>query len=330
MASGSKIAFQYLLPEGIICHPAFYLAFYGKLNFFLVNVVDSIQTAGHIIEPSSCSAVRGAVHCALPLIRYVKFVSAQRVALLAKGKLFKKLLFKLMRFERKYDVRRLNYHMKIVVQRHHWRVSEYMRYVLFCKGRHFYAHGQFSLAIQFWGQAALLQDQVSHAILADMLIGGRPGVPKDPIKAFEFASEGERMGCSHSMGVLAQCILIGIGCSPNIEFGEALARYSAERGNSPFGWHAYGLTFYYGFNKPRDYVKAAQCFQKAAAHEHAGSLNLLGYMHEKGIGVFRDYDKSRRCYEQAAKQGLDIAKKNLKNLIDWIWRQNDSGYRSDG
>jgi hypothetical protein len=327
MALSSRIYIQTRLPIWIVHHPAFSLTLSGdESNFFLVNVIECSTMARHIHEKSSHSALLGA----LLLICYVEFGSAQRIALLAKSQLFKLLVSKLMRFERKYDVWRLNYYMKIVVQRHHWRVSEYMRHVLFYKGRYFYAHGQFSLAIQFWGQAALLQDKVSHAILADMLIGGRPGVPKDPIKAFEFASKGERMGCPHSMGVLALCNLNGIGCSPNIEFGEALARYSVERGNSPFDWHVQGITFYSGLINQRDCAEAALCFQKAAAHEHAGSLNLLGVMHQKGLGVFRDYDKSRRCYEQAAKQGLDIAKKNLKNLIDWIWRQNDSGYRSDG
>lgn len=331
MALSSRTCIQNLLPIDIVCHPAFSLAFSGDaFNFFLVNIVECITMARHIIEPSSCCAVRDAVHGVLPLIRYVQFNSAQRIALLAKGELFKHLVSKLIGFGRNYNARRQNHHMKIVFQHHHWRVSEYMRHRFFVDGRRFYAQGQFCLAMQSWGQAAVMQDKVSHAIMADMLIDGRPGVPKDPNKAFEIASQGEIMNCVHSMGVLARCNLIGIGCSPNIEFGEALARYSAERGDSCFGWHAWGITFYSGLINQRDYAEAARCFKKAAAHDHAVSQTLLGYMHEKGIGVLRDYDKSLRYYERAATQRFDIAERNLGCLRRWISRMHDRGDRSDG
>lgn len=327
MASDSKISLQKFLPKGIERHPAFPLAFYGdEFNFFLVNVVYSITIARHIIEPSTHSAVRGA----LPLIHYVRFNSAQRIALLAKGELFKQLVSKLMGIGRKDNVGRTKYHMKVVFRHHHWQVSEYMRHRFFVDGRRLYAQGQFSRAIHSWKLAAVMQDKVSHAIVADMLIGGRPGVPKDPNKAFEIASIGEIMGCVHSMGVLARCNLDGIGCSRNIKFGEALARYSAERGDSCFGWHAWGITFYSGLINQRDYAEAARCFKKAAAHDHAVSQTLLGYMHEKGIGVLRDYDKSLRYYERAATQRFDIAERNLGCLRSLISRMHYRGDRSDG
>lgn len=326
-SSGSRFSFQDFLPPNIADHPAIPVEFSGQTpNLFLVFVIESIQTARHIDELSAHSAVRGA----LALIHYVKFISAQRIALLAKGELFKQLVSKLMGIGRKDNVGRTKYHMKIVFQHHHWQVSEYMRHRFFVDGRHLYAQGQFSRAIQSWKLAAVMQDKVSHAIVADMLIGGRPGVPKDPNKAFEIASIGEIMNCVHSMGVLARCNLIGIGCSLDIEFGEALARYSAERGDSCFGWHAWGITFYSGLINQRDYAEAARCFKKAAAHDHAVSQTLLGYMHEKGIGVLRDYDKSLSYYERAATQRFDIAERNLGCLRDLISRMHNRGDRSDG
>ena len=67
----------------------------------------------------------------------------------------------------------------------------------------------------------------------------------------------------------------------------------------------------------------------AAAHDHAVSHTLLGYMHEKGIGVLRDYDKSLRYYERAATQQFDIAERNLGCLRSLISRMHNRGDRSD-
>lgn len=314
---------KHLLPKPIVEHPAFDLA--TSESKYLVFVIFSITTVKHINELPFHSTVRGA----LPLIRHVDFVSAQRLVLLAKSELFKLLVSKLMQVERKLKVRRPNYHMNIMFQHHHWRVSECMRHRFFIDGRRLYAQGKFSLAAQRWGQAALMQDKVSHAIVADMLIEGRPGVPKDPKKAFEIATQGKIIKCVHSIGVLGRCYLMSIGCSPNIKLGDALACYSAEIGDSCFGWHASGLTFYLGLNKSIDYIEAERCFQEAAAHDHAGSLNILGYMYQNGLGVHHDYDEALRYYEQAAKQGFDVAIHNFKILSCDISRMHETANRSD-
>ncbi|MBR0279188.1 MAG: SEL1-like repeat protein, partial [Synergistaceae bacterium] len=53
----------------------------------------------------------------------------------------------------------------------------------------------------------------------------------------------------------------------------------------------------------KDYVKAAELLEKAAAKGHAKAQYNLGYMYEHGEGVKQDYAKARELYEKAAAQG---------------------------
>lgn len=327
MASDSKISLQKFLPKGIERHPAFPLAFYGdEFNFFLVNVVYSITIARHIIEPSTHSAVRGA----LPLIHYVRFNSAQRIALLAKGELFKQLVSKLMGFGRNDNTRRQNHHMKIIVQHHHWQSSVCMQNMLFSKGQHSYTQCQFRRAIQFFGQAILMGHEPAHAISANLLLGDRDGLPKDVNIAFTLASFGEKNGYTGCTGVLARCFLMGLGCNPDTSFGLILAERSSEIG-CLFGHYAMGLCYFYGLKIPKNVVKAMRSFKKAAARGHVASLIFMGHIYENAIvGGFRDYDEALRYYRQAAEQGCVVAQKNIACLRSLISRMNCRGDRSDG
>jgi hypothetical protein len=324
MALGS-ISFQDFLPKGIRCHPVFSLAFSGESKFFFANVVECIQTARHIYERSTHRAVRGA----LTLICDVRFNSALRIALLAKGELFKFLTSKLMGFGRNDNTIRQIHHMKIMVKRHHWRSSVCMRNMLFCKGQRSYAQGQFIRAIQFFGQAILMGHERAHAILANLLLGGRDGLPKDVEKAFKIASLGEKNGYTCCTGVLARCFLMGLGCNTNTSFGFILAKRSSETGCF-FGDYAMGLCNFYGLEIPKNVVVAMRHFEIAAARSHVESLIFVGYMYENGIGGFRDYDEALRYYTQAAEQGCVVAQKNIGCLTMLISRMHDRGDRSDG
>ncbi|MBQ7682607.1 MAG: toll/interleukin-1 receptor domain-containing protein, partial [Oscillibacter sp.] len=77
-----------------------------------------------------------------------------------------------------------------------------------------------------------------------------------------------------------------------------------------------GVLYRKGQGVAQDYAKARECFEQAAAKGHAGALNNLGFLYRKGLGVAQDYAKARHCYEQAAAKGDVIALYNLGVLYD--------------
>lgn len=66
--------------------------------------------------------------------------------------------------------------------------------------------------------ASLLEEAIVHghlssrADLADMLMQGRGGVAQDCGRAFVLLEEGASLGCHHCKGILAFCLLEGVGC----------------------------------------------------------------------------------------------------------------------
>ena len=76
---------------------------------------------------------------------------------------------------------------------------------------------------------------------------------------------------------------------------------------------------YAGRGVARDYVKARQSYEKAAAAGHAGAMSWLGWLHENGFGTPRDYSKARVWYEKAAASGNTAALNNLGRLYREGW-----------
>ncbi len=61
----------------------------------------------------------------------------------------------------------------------------------------------------------------------------------------------------------------------------------------------------------KDYAKANQWFEKAAAQGNADAENSLGNAYYHGYGVFQDYAKANYWYEKAAAQGNVDAENNI-------------------
>ena len=64
----------------------------------------------------------------------------------------------------------------------------------------------------------------------------------------------------------------------------------------------------------KDYTRARQWYEKAAAGGSAGAMNGLGAIYENGLGMPKDYTQARRWYERAAEGGSEGAKKSLERL----------------
>ena len=75
-----------------------------------------------------------------------------------------------------------------------------------------------------------------------------------------------------------------------------------------------GLLYTDGQGVARDYGKAREWYEKAAAKDHASAMFNLGWLYENGRGVTQDYINARGWYEKAAEKGDERAKAKLEQL----------------
>ncbi len=234
----------------------------------------------------------------------------QRSTLLARAALCELLVLRLMHFGGTCRVRYPQQVATCVVSRRHFLVSKHLADGLFRDGQRLYEQQRFSDAAKSWGQAALLQHAASHAFLSNMMIDGRPDVPKDLKQAFELAKAGAVMGCAHSNGALARCI-ISLGDSRK---GLALARKSAEAG-SCFGQFVVGICYYEGKGVAQDHAEAVRFLRLAAVQGHAKAQSELAFMLQKGLGIAQDCAEAVRLFGLAAVQGYSQAQSNFGTML---------------
>ncbi len=239
----------------------------------------------------------------------------QRSTLLARAALCELLVLRLMCFGGACHVRYPQHHATCVVSRRHFLVSKNLADGVFQEGQRLYEQQHFSDAAKSWGQAALLQHAASHAFLSNMLIWGRPDVPKDQKRAFELAAAGAGMGCAHSKGMLGECLVRGAGVAKDVVKGLALGKESAAAG-SRFGQFVVGCCYEAGVGVAQDYAEAVRLLRLAAAQGHAGAQTNLGCMFDEGQGVAQDYAEAVRWYRLAAAQGNATAQTNLGCMFD--------------
>ena len=80
-----------------------------------------------------------------------------------------------------------------------------------------------------------------------------------------------------------------------------------------------GYLYSYGLGVALDYIKAREYFEQAAAKGSVMAANNLGWLYEHGYGVVRDYAKAREYYEQAAKDNISAmyALYNMGRLYEY-------------
>ena len=62
--------------------------------------------------------------------------------------------------------------------------------------------------------------------------------------------------------------------------------------------------YHKGKGVPKNYVKAADWYKKAAEHKNTKALNNLAYLYQKGKGVNKDIHKAEQLLLKSAKQGM--------------------------
>ena len=67
-----------------------------------------------------------------------------------------------------------------------------------------------------------------------------------------------------------------------------------------------------GYGVPRDYAKAREWYEKAAAKDNELAMHNLGALFANGLGVPQDYTKARVWYGKAADKGVASAKMDLE------------------
>src|SRR6185369_676436 len=85
---------------------------------------------------------------------------------------------------------------------------------------------------------------------------------------------------------------------------------------SAAGQYCLGLSAAVGQTEPKDAVKAAAWYRKAADQKHAGAQIALGHAYEKGYGLKRDPLAAFRLYREAAVQGSPDGLYNLARSYD--------------
>ena len=106
-------------------------------------------------------------------------------------------------------------------------------------------------------------------------------------------------------------VIAGIFVWYNIDFFHAMM-YSAD------AQYNLGEMYYYGRGVEKDYGKAIEWYERAAAKGHIGAKNNLaercyeaGKNYYFGKEIAKDYDKAVEWYEKAADKGHSLAKKEL-------------------
>lgn len=99
----------------------------------------------------------------------------------------------------------------------------------------------------------------------------------------------------------------GIGVQANKQKSADCFIQSAKRGDE----YAKGMCFYYGYNAPQDYRKAATCYQRAAESGYAPAQSALAWHYAEGHGVHKDEKQAHELWLKAAGQGFAPAQFSL-------------------
>jgi len=229
---------------------------------------------------------------------------------------------------------------------------------LFKQGQGVYALGMYEDASVLYNAAALCGHAAALAELSWLQLHGRQGVPLEPQSGYDAAVQACRLGCPHGSGVIAYCLVRGIGCRRSRERAVELARASAAAGSRygqfVMGWmHRYGCGVFVrrhnaqalayfrlaaqqgldlaqcslgdmhadGHCVALDLAEAMRWWQLAGAQRHPNSCYIIGWYYERGFaGVAADRAEAIRWYSLALAGGHTAAANQLMRL--GVWRSS--------
>ena len=111
----------------------------------------------------------------------------------------------------------------------------------------------------------------------------------------------------------------------------AMEYYKASaKGNDPQAQYTLGLMHFNGIGGPRDFKKARDYFERAAATPHAlveAQFNL-GCLYANGKGVKKDCGEAARLFRKAAEQGFESSKEALLLVEQELQKQRQAAPNS--
>lgn len=142
------------------------------------------------------------------------------------------------------------------------------------------------------------------------------GVRQDYDRAVEYYRRAAELNNATAMANLANMYRQGRGVARDSAEAVRWYRQAVERGN-PRAANDLGLMYKHGrAGLPRDYDRALQLFNQAAAQDYSYALWNLGDMHENGLGVRKNCVLARRFFEKADEQGHPNAAAAVERLRD--------------
>jgi TPR repeat protein len=182
------------------------------------------------------------------------------------------------------------------------------------QGQCLYEVARYACAAERWQRAVEIGHPLAHALLANILIDGRPGLPYNRDRAFLLASAGARLGCAHSKGVLGRCYSGSYGVAQNIVNALALAQQSAAAG-SCFGNFVLGVCYEKGEGVDVDMAKAAGLWRRAAEDGLAVAQFNLGVLLKLGKDVAQNVAEALHLWKLASSQGHAPAQTSLAYMF---------------
>jgi hypothetical protein len=170
--------------------------------------------------------------------------------------------------------------------------------------------GQHSdLAIEWYEKAAALGDTNAELCIGNMYERGE-GVKQDYSKAQEWYQKAEAHGDINAKGTLAH--LKELQDTPTPTVGQKKGGQYCANGDAAY--------------MAKDFKSAIAWYRKSAAQGNSFAEGTIGQMYMKGLGVKRNYPKAKEWLEKAAAKGNKPAIRDLAYLKE-IWNtpvNNDS------
>jgi TPR repeat protein len=189
------------------------------------------------------------------------------------------------------------------------KVAAGSRRAMFELGRAYAANQQIPDAIAAWRKAV---DKGSSAAMVELgvLYGTGTGVAMDEEQARKLFQRAAEAG--NPRGVSNLAALGGIGSPSDPARSRELLAKAAE--TNAEAQYQLGLMLAEGAGGPKDDAGARALFEKAAAQNHAGALDMMGQFAQEGRGGPKDAAAAKAYYERAAAIGDEDAKKALERL----------------
>ena len=135
-------------------------------------------------------------------------------------------------------------------------------------------------------------------------------------QTFALFETGAKIGDPWAARKLGSAYAVGIAGAK--DFAKAREWYEkAAAKDDPAAMNSLGVIYADGQGVPQDYAKAREWFEKAAAKDDAGAMSSLGVIYTYGYGVPEDYAKAREWYEKAAAKDDAWATRSLGWLYEY-------------